>query len=46
MKKMKINNKLIVAASSISSVAIIGIIIIKLISIRKEEENKNDTGNC
>ncbi len=29
---MKINNKLIVAVSSISSVAIIGIVIIKLIS--------------
>ncbi len=81
---MKINNKLVVAVSSISSVAIIGIVIIKkliskykvinqlnqltydFIDIRddirddmlevvrmmkefinkKEEENKDDTGNC
>ena len=81
---MKINNKLVVAVSSISLFSVMGIVIIKLISkykngidqlnhsfqdlnsilgndiydvvweikyflkeyVKKEEENKNDTGNC
>ena len=81
---MKINNKLIVALSSISLFSVMGIVIIKLISkykngidqlnhsfqdlnsilgndiydvvweikyflkeyVKKEEENKDDTGNC